>query len=276
VTGYDLHKLLIGSLGTLAVITRVNFRTFPLPPAQGTFVASFSDSESAFGFCRAIAQSVLTPQILEVADPGAAHFLFSAEAPARISPQQWSVIISAAGQLSVVDRYARELGHMASAANAAEFLPLGDAEHSSVLARIREFPRLVLEAAPSAAIFRIGVLPTTMPSLLKDLSEVAKHWRLGLATLTRASGIVYAAFFAEEGNEASSAGIASAPKEVFHICALPENGAQAMLEWCPPRLKRAAGDLWGPWRRDFELMHRVKSVFDPQNVLSPGRFAREI
>jgi hypothetical protein len=87
---------------------------------------------------------------------------------------------------------------------------------------------------------------------------------------------VYAAFFAEEGNEASSAGIASAPKEVFHICALPENGAQAMLEWCPPRLKRAAGDLWGPWRRDFELMHRVKSVFDPQNVLSPGRFAREI
>ena len=31
VTGYDLHKLLIGSLGTLAVITRLNFRTFPAP-----------------------------------------------------------------------------------------------------------------------------------------------------------------------------------------------------------------------------------------------------
>ena len=31
VTGYDLHKLLIGSLGTLAVITRLNFRTFPRP-----------------------------------------------------------------------------------------------------------------------------------------------------------------------------------------------------------------------------------------------------
>src|SRR6202011_2375012 len=87
VTGYDLHKLLIGSLGTLAVITRVNFRTFPLPPAQGTYVASFSESESAFGFCRAIAQSVLTPQILEVADPGAARLLFSAETPARISPR---------------------------------------------------------------------------------------------------------------------------------------------------------------------------------------------
>ena len=276
VTGYDLHKLLIGSLGTLAVITRVNFRTFPLPPAQGTFVASFSDAEAAFGFCRTVAQSVLTPQILEVADPGAAHLVFSAQAPARIVPQQWSVVISAAGQPSVVDRYARELGHMASAANAAEFMPLGDAEHSSALARIREFPRLVLEAAPDAAIFRIGALPTAMPSLLKDLGEIAEQYHLALATLTRASGIVYAAFSAEGRNETSAAETASAVKEVFHVCTLPENGAQTMLEWCPPETKRAVGDVCGPWRQDFELMHRVKSIFDPHNVLSPGRFASGI
>jgi FAD/FMN-containing dehydrogenase len=273
VTGYDLHKLLIGSLGTLAVITRVNFRTFPMPPAQGTFVASFSTAEGAFGFCRAISHSVLTPQMLEVADPGAGRLIFSAEASARIMPAEWSVVISAAGQPSVVDRYARELGHMAGAANASEFLPISDTEQSSVFARIREFPRLVLEAAPDAAIFRIGVLPTAMPSLLKDLGEVARHYGAGLATLTRAAGIVYAAFFAAAGNEAPSAVNGSAIKEVFHICALPENGAQAMLEWCPSEMKRRGVDLWGPWRNDFVLMRRVKNAFDPQNVLAPGRFA---
>ena len=32
VTGYDMHKLMIGSLGTLGVITKINFRTFPLHP----------------------------------------------------------------------------------------------------------------------------------------------------------------------------------------------------------------------------------------------------
>ncbi len=276
VTGYDLHKLLVGSLGTLAVITRVNFRTFPLPPVQGTFIASFADAESAFGFCRAVAQSVLTPQILEVADPGAAHLLFSAETPARITPQQWSVVITAAGQASVVDRYARELGHMASAANAAEFMPLSHAEHSSVLARVCEFPRLVLEAAPDAAIFRVGVLPAATPSLLRNMSEIAKHWRLDLATLTRASGIVYAAFFAEEGSETTSAATASAAKEIFHICALPENSAQAMLEWCPTEVKRLIDEVWGPPRQDLPLMWRVKEVFDPHQVLSPGRYAGRI
>jgi glycolate oxidase FAD binding subunit len=273
VTGYDLHKLLIGSLGTLGVITRVNFRTFPLLLAHGTFIASFSDAEGAFSFCRTIAHSVLTPQMVEVADPSAAHLLFSAEAPARVTPQQWSVIITAAGQPSVVDRHARELGHMASAANADEFVPLNDTEHSSVVSRIREFPRLVLESASSAAIFRIGVLPTAMPSLLGELSDLAKRSDFDLAALARASGIVYAAFLPEEGSKTSSGSIAALVKEAFQACGKPEIDANAMLEWCPPEVKRLAGGVWGPARPDFALMQRVKHVFDPQNVLSPGRFA---
>ena len=273
VTGYDLHKLLIGSLGTLAVITRVNFRTFPLPPAQGTFVASFSDAGSAFDFCRRVAQSVLTPQILEVADPAAADLVFSGAAPARIGPQHWCVIITAAGQPAVVDRYARELGHIAGAAHAAEFMPLSDTEQPSILVRMREFPRLVLEAVPSAIIFRLSVLPTAMTPLIGKLSEIAKRRNLNFATLTRASGIMYAVFFAQEGTETSAAEVADAAKEVFQICAQPENNAQAMLEFCPADVKRAVGDVWGPERQDFALMKRVKNVFDPQNILSPGRFA---
>src|ERR1019366_1562911 len=153
---------------------------------------------------------------------------------------------------------------------------LSDTEHASVLTRICEFPRLVLEAAPAAAIFRIGALPGAMPPLLGQLSQLAARSHMRLATLTHASGIAYAAFFAEEGNEISSAATASAAKQAFQICALPEIGAQAMLEWCPAEVKRAAGSVWGPGRQDFTLMARVKNVFDPHNILGPGRFAGEI
>jgi glycolate dehydrogenase FAD-binding subunit len=273
VTGYDLHKLLIGSLGTLAVITRVNFRTFPLLPTHGAFVASFSAAETAFAFCRTLAQSVLTPQIVEVADPGAAHFLFSAKTPSRITPQQWSVIISASGQPSVVDRHARELGHMASGAHAEEFMQLSDAESSFILARMYEFPRLVLEAAPSAMIFRIAVLPTVMAPLLASLNQLAVKSHLDFAALTRASGIVYAAFLPQEGDAAPVSALAKVSGEVFQACANLEIGAQAMMEWSPAEVKRAVAGVWGPIRQDFALMRRVKNAFDPQSVLSPGRFA---
>jgi len=271
VTGYDLHKLLIGSLGTLGVITRVNFRTYPMLPAQGTFVALFSDAAAAFGFCGAIARSVLVPQILEVADPAASRMLFSGGAE-RLEPGAWSVIISAAGQPAVVDRCARELGHMAGAANAEELIRLGEAEAPAILARIREFPRLILEAAP-AAIFRIGVLPTAMASLLGELDALARQEQVDLITLARASGIIYAALLPKEGDPNGLAALANSVKRVFDACGKSEIGASAMLEFCPPELKRAARGAWGDSRKDFELMQRVKHSFDPHGVLSPGRFA---
>ena len=40
VTGYDMHKLMIGSLGTLGVITKINLRTFPRPLHTRGFIAA--------------------------------------------------------------------------------------------------------------------------------------------------------------------------------------------------------------------------------------------
>ena len=273
VTGYDLHKLLIGSLGTLAVITRINFRTFPLPPAKGTFVASFAPAGSAFDFCREIAHSVLTPQIVEVADPAAARLVLTAETKPLVEPAGWSVIISAAGPPAVVERHARELGRMAGAGNAADFTQLSEAEDSALLARVREFPRLVLEATPSALIFRMNVLPSAIPSLLRDLGALAQTNRFNLVTLTRASGIVYAAFLPAPETEASPSSSARLAKEVLHFNTIHDAQAHSMLEWAPADVKRQTGDLRGAARPDLPLMRKLKNAFDPHYVLSPGRFA---
>jgi len=273
VTGYDLHKLLIGSLGTLGVITRVNFRTFPLLPAQRTFVAGFSNAEAAFRFCGAITQSPLSPQMVEIANPGAADVIFSGDARARVEPRSWSVIVSAAGHPEVVDRYARELGGMAVAAGAEELAPLGDSEAPDILARIREFTRLILDAVPSAAIFRIGVLPTAMAGLLGELHALAAQGSVDMVALTRASGILYAALLPKEGDAPATASLTKAVQEVFRVCGKSEINASPMLERCPPEVKLAAGGVWGAPRPDFALMRRVKNSFDPNGVLSPGRFA---
>jgi glycolate oxidase FAD binding subunit len=273
VTGYDLHKLLIGSLGTLAVITRVNFRTFPLPSAQGAFVATFRTAREASDFCLKISHSVLTPQIVEIADPGSMPFLFSGEASERAAIRLWLVIVSVAGPIAVVDRHARELRTMAEAANAQEFKALDDTESTPLLTHICEYPRLILEAAPSALIFRVGLLPGAIPSTLQHFAELADRGSFDLATLTRASGILYAAFLPGKGTESSVTPCVRLIQDVLQVNAIPEARAQAFLEWCPSEIKRIAGDPWGQPRADFPLMRKVKSAFDPRHVLSPGRFA---
>lgn len=272
VTGYDLHKLLIGSLGTLAVITRVNFRTFPLFPAQGTFIATFHTAEEASEFCVTVAHSFLTPQIVEIADSGAGRFLYSSEAFENVAARSWSVILSVVGHAAVVGRHARELDRLASEANAEEFSGLAEPESVSLLTRIREFPRLVLESAPSALIFRVNLVPGAIPSVLQEFREIANRLSFDLATLTRASGILCAAFSPPAGSEAPAGLCAQLAKDVLQRNSGMEASAQSMLELCPPEVKRLVGDVWGPARPDLPLLKKVKNSFDPQNVLSPGRF----
>jgi glycolate oxidase FAD binding subunit len=273
VTGYDLHKLLIGSLGTLAVITRINFRTFPMTQAQGSFIASFPSAEAAFDFCRAISHSVLTPQVVEVANPGTAALLFSGEISARIEPRTWTVIVSAAGQPAVVDRHERELGHLAGATDAEEFFPLEQAEADSALAQIREFPRLMIERVPAAAIFRISAVRGAMAALQGKLRVLAAQRELDFVSLARSSGILYAAFLPQRDFSETPRSLPGIIEEVFQACSQCETPASAMLEWCPIEMKTSSEAVWGPPRPDFKLMRSVKHSFDPQNVLAPGRFA---
>lgn len=268
VTGYDLHKLLIGALGTLAVITRVNFRTFPLPQAQRTFVASFAGAKESLALCQAIAQSPLQPRLVEVLDPRAAQILDSQR---RLPAGQWSVLTAAAGDERVVERHAADLARMAEAARATGFLSLTDEGESLLLGRIREFPRHMMEFSPAATILKISVLPSRMPALVERASEVTQRNQVPSATLVRASGLVYVALVPPARDAGALASLAQTATALIQESSAPEIGGLPMIEFCPTELKSQV-NVWGPTRGDFVLMERLKRVFDPQGILSPGRF----
>src|SRR5262249_23152301 len=156
VSGYDLHKLIIGALGTLGVITRVTFKTFPLPRAQTTFVASFAQAKEALGLCHTIAKSPLQPRLVEVVDPNAAELLRGSGglSPARWPLGAWSVVVAAAGDERVVERHRIDLSRMAQEAHALSFLALSEQERQGLLACIREFPRHITNFTPAATLFR--------------------------------------------------------------------------------------------------------------------------
>jgi glycolate oxidase FAD binding subunit len=271
VSGYDAHKLLIGSLGTLAVITRANFKTFPFPPARDVFIAHFDNCAAAMDYCRAVQKSPLEPRLVEVISPEAAKIISTgANEPLPLSANGWSVAIAVAAHERVVERHARDLAAMATQAKARDFTRLGGDHHSGFLNPMSEFPSLTLTADPDAVIFRIAALPTVMAALAERLAAAAATAQLQHATLLRPHGLVYFALIHSRGAAPIAAGLARAAQDVFRAAA--ELGAKARIEWAPVELKRAV-NVWGEARPDFELMRRVKQIFDPKNVLSPGRFA---
>ena len=265
VAGYDLHQLLAGSLGTLAVITRLNFRTFPLPPQERMFVAAFADGEGALGLCRAIAKSPLQPRLVEAFNPATARIIGAAPVPV----DRWSVAVAAAGHRAVVARHEQDLARMARELRAVDFAAFDGPEEDAVFAGLREFPRLVLEAFPGAAIFRLAILPGAMPGLLRETLAVSERHQLEPAILVRAAGIVYAALLPPAGDAGGAARLAAACRELMQVSL--GAGARPMMEWCPVAVKRDV-NIWPPPGNDQALAEKLKRVFDPQGILAPGRF----
>lgn len=281
VTGYDLHKLLIGSLGTLAVITRLNFRTFPAAPASRGFLASFRAPEEAFALAKLVEASPLRPASLDLVSPQLMQLFFdaeknSSEPPAmrlqeKVPPGSWHLCISVEGIPEVCDRASREFARLAVAPTAkpTQLLTLDESDGADLWHYLSQAIPLLLEASTSSAIFKIAVLPNRMPTLLQRLRALADQASFSIAVLSRACGVLYFALLPPSGDFPSVAQLAKASSSVFAFCAA-EN-ASVTLPWCPAALKRSI-NIWGPPRPDFALMRRLKSAFDPENLFSPGRF----
>src|SRR6476620_3735052 len=121
VAGYDLMKLLTGSYGSLAVITRANFKVFPRPRQTRAFLCSFGSLEEALQFRTRVFQSPLTPMCMEILSPRAPEYLcdpqpvqdpddYTPGQPVSLPAVEWQIVLRAAGSDNVLARYSRELG----------------------------------------------------------------------------------------------------------------------------------------------------------------------
>jgi glycolate oxidase FAD binding subunit len=155
VAGLDMAKLMIGSFGTLAAIATVNFKVFPVPAASRTFVMEFATAAEAFAERDRILNSVLQPSAIDIVN----------------WPRGFRLVIRAAGNKAVLDRYARELP---------QAIVADDSEWDSIC----DFSQRFLSANPGA-----NVVPMTMP--LSTMCKTAET--LNVPFVARAgSGVIYA------------------------------------------------------------------------------------
>ena len=278
VTGYDIHKLMIGSLGTLGVMTRVNFKTFPMPMRARGFAARFVRAEQALDMRHRVARSALTPLTMEILSPRVAE-LFDSEAALRYEPAampagvisrtEWALTAGYAGNEDVLNRCGADLQRMAEEAGATEFAVLADENLRPAFNRKREFVPIALASSQAATIMKMSVLPMRMAEALAAAERAAESNALPWAAMARGLGVIYFALLPAARNEDAQAHAAAATDAIHAACA--ELGGHSTIPWCPAEWKTAL-KIWGLPRADFPQMQKLMSVFDPQGVLSPGRF----
>ncbi|HKF51090.1 MAG TPA: FAD-binding oxidoreductase [Candidatus Acidoferrales bacterium] len=261
VSGYDLHKLFLGSIGSLGLITRVDFKTFPLPRASATFLASFADATAAANFNSLIQKSSLRCHSVEILSPKAAEIL---DAPTNGG---WSVAVSIAGTDAVIARAHRDLETMARnvAPNSfRNFARLGAAAEESLYLAAREFPATA--ATNRAVVVKLSCLPDSIAPLCQQVTTIAEKHSIATAHVFHGVGVGYCALLSQNS---AAAQLKECSQQLLALSA--NNSTFASIPYCPLELKRQLS-VWGPPREDFILHQHVKCTFDPHNIFAPGRF----
>jgi FAD/FMN-containing dehydrogenase len=194
--------------------------------------------------------------------------LFAASGAGFLDRNSWYVVVEAAGQEAVLERHGRDLATMAREANAADITALDEPQRTALFSCLCGLSPIVLHAAPAAMIFRIGGLPSEMPALLAQARQLAERHALDCAILIRALSVVYIALLPPAGSHAL-ADLIACSSELMSFCS--GSGSLPMIEQCPLELKHSL-NIWPPAGTEHDISARLKLVFDPQGVLSPGRF----
>ncbi|MGB7023231.1 MAG: FAD-binding oxidoreductase [Candidatus Acidiferrales bacterium] len=265
VSGYDLHKLMLGAIGSLGIVTRVNLKTFPLAATTRAWLAQFTRAEEAFAFADSLRNSPLAPQTLEIFD-GSAAALLDAQLP--MDQTEWSVALSAAGNARVLERSAGDLKSMSAKTNAAAFRALDGAAVTALITAIREFPALTANKLTDGVIAKVITLPTQMAETVQSLKDIATEHDLPCAVFARGVGVIYFALLPAEREATTMTRLAQCAKEI--VSGAGKNNRGLILQ-SPLELKREL-NVWRKPGEDFPLMQRVKQAFDPHGIFAPGRF----
>ena len=236
VAGYDLGKLLVGSFGTLAVVTRATFRLHPVPAAQRWVTVPVESARDADRLAQSVVQSQVVPAALEIewAPTGTGVLTVLLEGRER----------GVEGRVDVVRRL---LGEQATDIDQA---PAGWSSYPW---------------DPTAGERSTALKLTFVLSGLADVLAAASQADVPLTLSGSAgAGVVYAAIAAGAPLEA----VSRAVDRLRRTCAA--HGGSLVVVDAEPSVK-AAVDPWGPVPA-LDLMRRVKDQFDPDHRLAPGRF----
>lgn len=268
VVGYDLTRLLVGSEGTLGVITGLTLRLIPHPPAVTTLVALFSGLRQAMEAVRAVLMKGHIPCAAEFLDRRCLELVGDMLPFPGAREAGALLLIEADGAPDVISREIEAIGMICSDGGAGQVLMAPDARRREQVWEVRRAVSLRIEEKYPVDLHEDVVVP---------LGRIA-DFVAGLPELERRHGMkIYSFGHAGDGNIHLNI-TADRPEDRERV----EGGIEEILT----RVLALGGTISGEHGigylkktflplelspQSMEIQRAIKMIFDPANILNPGK-----
>lgn len=269
VSGYDMSKLYIGSLGTLAIIVEVTCRILPLPEDRATVMAGFPRSEAPWACAQALLESQLLPTSIEICNRETTSLFFKHATPS-VEEEAWATV-GLQGIKEAVEREIQEIEKLMRSEGATKFSILRGSKEVDYWKQVGRLGLEVRDTGVRSIGLKVSVPISMAQKISNTIAEKGVKINVPFYQLSHAgSGIVYAHIPLYEGlykerEETLTKIVNSLREQVL------EMGGSLVVEYAPPAFKERV-DVWGGLEGVFPIMERLKREFDPGTILNAGRY----
>ncbi|MEJ7710435.1 MAG: FAD-binding oxidoreductase [Pyrinomonadaceae bacterium] len=247
VAGYDICKLLVGSYGTLGLITELTFKLRPRPAREATVVLIGERTTAPlYEAARAILARQLLPVAVEMLSP-----LAAAQVSAHAESEQYALLVRFAGTTQAVVAQSDSLCDIASSITGIKSISVNDNDSQLWL----DVAALSL-GHPQALVWRGSVKSSSLPDVIASLYETDSPqgimWHAGLGD-NRLRVIL---------NEPDQAAQQQQVEQSRRV--LQKHAGSLIVEAMPA--KASPLSVWGDAGTTQALMKRIKQQLDPENT----------
>jgi glycolate oxidase len=271
VVGYDLTQLLVGSEGTLAIITEVILRLIPKPPVRATLSAAFANVRQAVEAVTGLIMRRVVPAAIELID-GESLRAVEAHLDRAVAPAGSTalVIVECDGVQAAVDEEMRLVEDACREAGATALRRAASVAEREDLWGVRRQLSLALRATGLLKINHDVVVPRgRVPQLLDAVGELAREYRLRVASFGHAGdGNIHVNLMVDKTDADELKRARLMERQLFERVVALEGSISG---------EHGIGFAKAPYlslelsEEAIALMKRVKAAFDPAGILNPGK-----
>jgi glycolate oxidase len=270
VTGYDLTRLMVGSEGTLGIITRLLLRLIPKPESIGTMLAAFPQIDLACHAVTQILQSRIIPSTLEFMDRSAVDCVKDYLDVELLEGTAALLLIEVDGSVSQVEEQIRVLHDVCGEGGAILFKTAATEEERESLWKARKsLSPALMKIKPLKINEDVAVPRMKIPDLLEGVDKITTKWNVTTVTFGHAGdGNVHVNFLVDPDDPKEVGRAHSAVGDLFQLSVDlggSLSGEHGIGIAKAPYLGMEVSD------ETIEVMRSIKRALDPNNVLNPHK-----